>query len=258
MSKSNLTTNKTLDLTFKLLDSFANEGTSMTIADISRFLDVSRVTAQTMVNSLELGHYIEKDPLTGKYSSGYMLFALGKMYLYRYPFLRIAEKYVLSYYDTYDIKINISIIKPDGTTIILLSKDKTLIPNMMMGNLVPANVSASGKVLLSSLAPHVQNEMLNTMTLAKFTDNSICDKPTLKKELDKIKKQGFAEEHEELVLTRSCLAAPIFDISGNVIAAVSFSADTSRIKAEREDLIEKVILLSRTISGELGYQTYSA
>ena len=63
-----INTNATLDKTFALLEAMSREGLSLTVADISRRLGVSRITAQNIVNSLEQAKYIEKDEATAEYT----------------------------------------------------------------------------------------------------------------------------------------------------------------------------------------------
>lgn len=250
--KDNLS-NKALDRTFQLLDAFAIDGLSMNVTEISRFLGVTRITSQAMVNSLEEAHYIEKDPETGRYSFGYKMFALGSRYVHRYPFLLAAEKHVTSYCEQKRIKINVSILKPNGQVIILLSKDISMTPVMSLGKVIPANASASGKVQLAYMDEKRRQTILNNMEYRAFTPSTTTDPAKLKAHLKEIAKQGYAVEIEELVPKQACISAPIFDLSHNIIAAVSFCTNLSRFESEFETLKKDICLLASLISAELGY-----
>ena len=72
-------------------------------------------------------------------------------------------------------------------------------------------------------------------------------------EFEQIRAQGIAFEYEEMMLQRCCLAAPIRDISGQVIASVSFSASKEHIEQEKNTLIENLQLLAKSISSTQGY-----
>ena len=252
--KTTNTTNKALDRAFELLDAFATEGVSMNVSEIARFLNVTRVTAQTLVNSLEKANYIEKDPSNGRYVFGYKMFVYGNKYVYQYPFLHVVEKYVTQFSSEHEIKINVSVLKPHGKLLIILTKDLSLIPNMTAGSLVSAHVSAGGKLLLSLLPEKELTKTLNEMDFLPMTSHTITDKKKLRENFEIILKRGYSSEFEELALRRGCIAAPVFDISGNPIAAISASADIDRIKREEEQLAQDVKFLASQISVELGYQ----
>lgn len=246
-------TNKTIDRTMKLLESFANEGISLNVAEISRFLDVSRVTAQAIVNSLEQANYIERDPESGKYSFGFKMFAIGNRYLYRYPFLHAAQKHVHHLSTEKKLKINVSVLKPNGQLVILLTKDISLVPYMAVGSLVPGNVSASSKIQFAFLPEQKRDEILEKMEYKAMTPQSVTDPAKFRADLDLYREQGYATEMDELVIGRGCIAAPVFDITGSVIAAVSISDHVDRLRREFDSLQQDVIMLAKMISGELGY-----
>ena len=253
MSTNESNSNKALDRSLRLLEIFANDGTSMTVSDISRFLGITRITAQSIVNSLEGVNFIEKDPDSGKYSLGYQMFTLGNKYIYRYPFLHAAEKHVTNFSLENKIKVNVSVLKPEGYLVILLSKDLSLIPIMAIGNLIPVHAGASGKLLLSYLPEEKRTAILDVADFKRFTEFTITDRNVLCQQLENIRQQNYAMEVEELSLQRGCIAAPIFDISGTAIAAVSASCNAERIRNNADSLINGVVSLGRAISSELGY-----
>ena len=246
-------TNKSLDRALHLLDIMANKGSSFNIAEIAKLLSINRATAQSIINSLEQENYVEKDSKTGKYSLGYQMYNLGNMYRHKYPFLLAAEKQIMNYSKTRTIKINVIVLKPDAIALIILCKDISIIPTLVQGQVLPAYASACGKLLLSYLKPDELEKILNEVELKAFTYKTITDKKNLKEQLKQFREKGYAYETDELMLNRSCIAAPILNISGEVIAAVSFSATTAEIEQERKILTTEIISLARSISIELGY-----
>ena len=246
-------TNRAIDRALFLLKIMANNGEVLTVAEICNLLKINRATAQAIVNSLSEENFIEKDIETGKYSLGYNLYNLGSMYRHKYPFLYVAEKHLDQMFLKRHVKINLIVLKHPITAVILLSRDSSLIPKVVFNRILPAHVSAGGKLLMAYADPKLINAELSQITLQKFTTNSIIDKNKLLQEFIKIRSQGYSLEKEELVLTHACVAAPIYNISGKVIASVSFSLDKEQFEAKRETLIEDVKLLGGAISNELGY-----
>lgn len=246
-------TNKALDRALMLIDFLATKGIALNMSEITKFLSVNRATAQSIVNSLEVNNYVEKDPETGKYSLGYQMYHHGNMYRHKYPFLFAAEKHIKNVGDALNLKINVIVLKPHAVGLIILCKDISLIPTMVHGQILPAYASACGKLLLAYLDAEELAQTIDSTELTAFTSNTITDKTALLAQLQEFRAREYAYENEELVMKRACIAAPIRDMSGKVIAAVSFSAPMDRIDRNRAELTEQVIALGKTISSELGY-----
>ena len=249
-------TQQSLDRALDLLDVLAKGNTGgMNISEISKLLGTTRVTASAMVQSLLQRNYIEKDEESGRYRIGYKILELSQNYKYSDPFLYAAEGYVRAAAEKLSLRINVSVLKSPGVAVLLLSKDVSLLPQMVMGYTLPAYASASGKLLMAFADPEadVIERWIGNTKFGPYTANTISNAETLHVELEKIRREGIAFEDQELVLRRCCMAAPIRNLSGRVIASVSFSMSRERFEDEREQLVEELQLLSETISASLGY-----
>ena len=123
-----------------------------------------------------------------------------------------------------------------------------------MGKRAPLHCTALGKVLLAFLPEEERKKILEQKELPRLTDNTITDRNKLEKELSKIQKQGFALDQEENEKDVRCIAAPIRNYQGRVIAAVSISGPAFRIdKKVQNNLKEALIETSTKISKRLGY-----
>lgn len=250
-------TQQSLDRALDLLDVLAKGNTAgMNISEISKLLGTTRVTASAMVQSLLQRNYIEKDEESGRYRIGYKLLELSQNYRYSYPFLYAAEGYVRVAAEKLDLRINVSVLKPPGVAVLLLSKDVSLLPQMVMGYTLPAYASACGKLLMAyaDADAGVVEKWMGGTEFVPYTVNTISNAEALRTELETIRREGIAFEDQELVLRRCCMAAPIRNLSGKVIAAVSFSVSRERFVEEREQLAEELQLLAETISASLGYR----
>ena len=257
-TEKNTGTQQSLDRALDLLDILAkNESNGLNISEISKMLGISRVTASTMVQTLLHRNYIEKDADSTRYRIGYKLLDLSQSYRYSFPFLYAAEGYVRQAAEKLNTRINVSVLKSPGVAVLLISKDVSLIPQMTVGYILPAYASASGKLLLAYADSDMAGKWMDNMDFIHFTENTITDAEALREELHRIRGEGLAYEDQEFVLRRCCIAAPIRNIAGKVIAAVSFSVLKERYDAERDKLIDELRSLSETISASLGYNSIS-
>jgi DNA-binding IclR family transcriptional regulator len=89
-----------------------------------------------------------------------------------------------------------------------------------VGRSFPLHCTAMGKVLLAFLDRDRRKEVLPGK-LESFTHNTITDPTTLDKELKKIRRYGYAIDHEEITRGIMCVAAPVENREGEVVAAIS-------------------------------------
>lgn len=245
---------KNLDRALELLNLLSASAAPMNVMEISKALDVTRTTAYAMLGSLSAKNLVERDPDTGRYCIGYKVLELAESYYHQYPFLYVAEKYIVSMAQKWSMKVNISVLKDPAICLLLASKDPSfLIPRMVIGHIMPAYATASGKVLLAALPPEEQERLLDSINLVPYTQRTITDKDRLLDALGQIRRQGYATELEELMIQRSCVAAPIHNRANQVIAAISFSASSESLAQNHSALVNDIISAGNQISAELGY-----
>ena len=98
-----------------------------------------------------------------------------------------------------------------------------------------------------------RRQILGKKVLLPLTENTITDRRELEKELNKIKEQGFALDREENEKDIRCIAAPIRNYQGKVIAAISISGPAFRIDKNTQNKLKRVLLeASKKISERLG------
>lgn len=114
--------------------------------------------------------------------------------------------------------------------------------------------TALGKVFLAYLPEDRRKEILDKKELLSFIKNTITDKEELEEDLEKVREEDFALDIEENEKDVRCIAAPIRNYQGEVIAAISISSPAYRIDVKKQKhLKESLISISRKVSKRLGY-----
>ncbi|HLW60481.1 MAG TPA: IclR family transcriptional regulator C-terminal domain-containing protein [bacterium] len=122
-----------------------------------------------------------------------------------------------------------------------------------MGRRAPAHCTALGKVLLAHADPQLQTRVL-AGRLKRYTPGTIVDPPTLRRVLQAVRERGYAVDDQEFEEGIRCVAAPVLDYTGRVVAALSVSAPAGRLGPDRDrGLAEVVRAAARRASGELGH-----
>jgi IclR family acetate operon transcriptional repressor len=117
----------------------------------------------------------------------------------------------------------------------------------------PFNCTAVGKVLLAFMPEQEFYRLAGAGAFVRATQNSVTDPIALRAEILKVRESGVAVDREEFALGAACVAAPVQNCEGNVVAAVALSGPARRVEPA-EHVIELVKSCARSISHALGYQ----
>jgi DNA-binding IclR family transcriptional regulator len=120
------------------------------------------------------------------------------------------------------------------------------------GQRMDLHAGAGGKTLLAFSPPEVFAAFIAKDKLQKRTDRTITDKEQLKKELKKIRRNGYAESSGERVIDAGAIAAPVFDSGGELVCALGIAVPISRFtpvnrKAYKELVLEQTQNLSKQL-----------
>jgi DNA-binding IclR family transcriptional regulator len=243
-----------------LLDTMAVQGRAIGIADLSKRVRLHVSTVHRLLATLISRGYVKQDPETGKYALGLRAFLLGEAYRQQMDLRRVVHPALQRLAQTTGETANLVVMDREEAVYL----DKAESPQSVrffsrIGHRAPLYCTAVGKVLLAWLPPGEQEETLGRLTLAPLTRNTITEAEALRQELQRVAAQGYALDREECEEGASCVAVPLRDHSGLVVAALGISAPTVRLtEAKREQLILLLQEEGRGLSQELGYQGTAA
>jgi DNA-binding IclR family transcriptional regulator len=124
-----------------------------------------------------------------------------------------------------------------------------------VGVQAPLYAGAASKVLLAGLSEAELDRYLAETELEAFQQTTITDKEALRRELGRIRTQGFAESKGELFAGGGALAAPIRDFTGNTVAVIDILTPEHRYTPEhRARCIALLIKGVAAVSQRLGYR----
>lgn len=112
------------------------------------------------------------------------------------------------------------------------------------------HTSATGKLFLSYLYKKELKQKMGELELPKLTKNSITTPEAMEKETNIILAQGYAVDNEEYYLGVRCLAAPVFNIHGNIISAVGVTGPSNMV--DFDHLHQIVINAAKNLTQKIG------
>ena len=226
------------------------------LTQISQDLGLNKSTTHSLITTLERMGYVEQDQETSKYSLGLKLFELGQVVHANMDLRNIAMPFLRELAQKFGETVHLAILSKDE--VVYIDKVDTLRSiriGSQIGGRNAAYCTGVGKVLLAGLTDKELGSLLVHMKLEKLTSNTIVDKEELLKHLVSIRKNGFAMDQEEIEVGLTCVAAPIKNHRGKVIASISVSGPSSRMQVDVFDLMTKDVMDTAVqISRRLGYK----
>ena len=250
---------KVLDKALSVLELLLQQSSDMNITEMSEKLGFYPSTTHRLLDTLKYWGYVEQDSHTQKYQLGLKVLELGMTKLHKMDLVREATPYLEELVNQYNETVHLGALEK-GEVMYLAKKESSQTIRMIsyVGKRAPLHCTALGKVLLAYLPEEERRKILEGKQLPRLTERTITDKEELEKNLKQIKKQGFALDNEENEKDVCCMAVPIRNYQGAVIAALSISRPSFRVyKNKQKDLEKALIEISERISKRMGYNSKS-
>ena len=210
------------------------------VTEIAAKTNLNKSTAFGLVTTLTETGLLEQDPVTGRYRLGLELFRLGNCVN------ADTRRLVMPALDalTEELEETVNFVRPEGGDVIYLIKKES--PHSMRictrtGQRLPMYCSAVGKVILALLPEGEQERIIRKFVFEPRTKNTIVTAEELRRELQRIRQDGYATDREELEYGLICVAVPVLDRTGRPVAAISCSGPQIRMTEEKIPQIRRAL-----------------
>jgi IclR family transcriptional regulator, pca regulon regulatory protein len=227
---------------------------ALTLSEVAERTGLARAVVRRFLYTLvELGYVITDGKyfrLTAK------ILDLGYAYLSSFTLPKIAERFLEEV--TLETKESSSASVLDGDEIVYVARVQTrriMSVSLSIGSRLPAFCTSMGRVLLAHLPAETLEKYLKTAKFERFTDKTISDPETLRKELSGVFKQGYALVDQELEIGLRSLAVPVSASGGRAVAAINIGTQAARIS--KSELLQQSLPIlkkaAKNISSCLGH-----
>jgi IclR family acetate operon transcriptional repressor len=244
---------QSLDRALSLLRLVADSDGS-TLTELSQRAGMAPSTAHRLLLTLESQRFVETQQDTGDWVVGVEAFRIGSAFLRRTKIASIGREKMRELMESCGETVNLG-IADDGDTV-FISQVETHEPIRAFfrpGTRNPLHASGIGKALLAYMSPQTVRQILQKKGLAAFTPNTIVDPKKLTAELEAIRSHGWAVDNEEKTPGMRCVAAPVFNVFGEAMAAISISGPTVRMSLDRTgELGPQVLRAADAITRSIG------
>jgi len=239
----------------ELLKAFSEDEVEIGISTLAKRLGVAKSTTHRLAATLVSEGLLEQDRASGKYRLGIALFRLGTMVRRRMNVSEEARPHLFSLRQKTNETVHLAIL--DGTDIMyvyFLESTQAIRMRSDLGLRKPAYCTAEGQAILAFLSPDVVRAVI-AEGLHPRTPQTITNPEKLLRALDAVRQKGCAIEDEESEIGMRCIAAPIRNDAGEVVAAVGVAGPVSRLsKKALTAFMPHVIETAEAISSRIGHR----
>ena len=238
----------------EILDMFERHRSEIGIGEMAQQLGLHRSTTSRLAATLAAAGYLEPTGEPGRYRLSGKLVTLGELVASEGDVRRAAQPYLRDLVSSLGETGHLAVLEDaEAVTVEVVDGWQTVRMHSWVGKRSPAHCSSMGKALLAGLDADEIDARYPGARLEARTGRTITDRDKLKRHLAQVRERGYAVDHEELEPHLCCVAGPVFDRTGTVVASISVSGPDSRIDDESIPAIaEAVRRTAWQISARLG------
>jgi IclR family transcriptional regulator, pca regulon regulatory protein len=231
-----------------VIECFDEEHARMSITDVAQRTGLERATARRCLLTLAHLGYATYD---GKFFElTPRVLNLGHSYLAGTPLPRLIQPFLEELSRATSESTSAAVL--DGTDILYVaraSNRRVMSINLAPGARLPAYCTSMGRTLLAALPRDEAQAILDRSDMVAYTERTKADMASITTELAVVAAQGFAVIDQELELGLCSIAVPLYNTSGQVVAAINIGAQTARAPTSR--MIAHFLPLMRKVQAEV-------
>ncbi|MDR3385473.1 MAG: IclR family transcriptional regulator C-terminal domain-containing protein [Rudaea sp.] len=225
-----------------------------TLTELAEQVGLPLSTAHRLLTTLEQERYVRFDHEGRNWSIGPQAFLTGCTFTKTRSFVGLARPHMRHLMEESSETVNLA-IEDQGEAIYLAQVECRQMMRTFArpGTRVPLHCSAVGKAIMTGMSDRALSKILQQHGMPRLTVKTVTSPAVLRADLERARTLGYAVDDEEHAVGLRCIAAPIFDETGDLVAAVSVSGPMARIGDEQVSQLGMLALqTARRISAEMG------
>jgi DNA-binding IclR family transcriptional regulator len=240
----------------EILETLAQAESGLPLSELAEDTGYPISTAHRLLNTLAERGYVEQEPQTRRYYLGSKILTLQAQVVRHRQLVQRAFPHLNELKRKANGTVNLGVLSgKDAVYLESFVPDSALGFYSPPGTRMPPCCTAMGKLLLAHLDPAAMGQILSSTKLEPHTPHTITSLSELRAELSRIASRGYAVDDQEYAVGVRCVAAPVRDYSGAVIAGVSVTLPAEQLPLDRiEDTAALIVATCRDISRSMGHR----
>jgi DNA-binding IclR family transcriptional regulator len=241
-----------IDRMMSLLGALSRHGAPVNLKQLAAETRLHPSTAHRILSVL-VGNRLVDRVEPGMYRLGFRLLELGNLVKSRISVRQEALPHMQNLHQQLGETINLSVRHDDEVVYVERTSGNSSMMRVVqiIGARAPLHITAVGKIFLAEDGPEKCAEYARRTGLPRYTDHTLTDADALRKELEKVRHQGYAFDNEEAEKGVSCIGAGIYNDEGRLVAGLSVSAPSDRLNKAWATQVHQT---AESISRAIGHQ----
>jgi IclR family acetate operon transcriptional repressor len=225
--------------TLDILDALQESRQGLSLAQLAEAADLPKSSLFRYLATLQARGYVQRDGARGRFMLGRRLLPAQSLRLERLA--RVARSHLQAVRDRFEETVNLGVL--DGTRVgylQILESPRTMRLAARQGDRDPIHSTALGKAIASQLGPQHALRILEAEGMPRLTSRTITDPEDFLRELEDVRRLGFALDHGENEEGGHCVAVPL--PLERIRAAISLSAPAVRLSGEHEESVAAALM----------------
>ncbi len=237
-----------------ILSLFIDEKKPLGITEFSKRLGLAKTTIAGIVSTLEALGFLEKDPFVGKYRLGPQLFQLGMKCATNMDLVNIGRAWMERLCFQFMEPVNLGMLVGDKVTVVMrVEPENRYMVFPQAGSVIPLHSTCIGKMLLAHMDSTKRGLLIAQCRFEKFTEHTITSVTRFLEEIEQVRQTGISLDNQESIMGLAGIGGPVFNHTGQIIAAFAITGNPENIAKRRKDIIEAVRFTSKQVSSQLGF-----
>jgi IclR family acetate operon transcriptional repressor len=247
--------NRSVFKAFAMLKAFHSPDEWLTSSELSRRAGLPPASGYRMIQTLmEIGAVVRG--AGGRYRPGMLLVSLSHNVAISELLHEASQEIMTALAREVEATVQLGLLEGGMVTYVTKSATPTSVPtHSRPGAQLEAYSSGLGKVLLAALPSEQLESFIMEGDLVALTPHTITDRAALRDQLARVRKQGFAIDDRESQADLCCIAVPICDGDGRVVAGISASENATSMTAERRAQLLDALLKAASLLGRKVFHT---
>ncbi|WP_339027386.1 IclR family transcriptional regulator C-terminal domain-containing protein [Bradyrhizobium symbiodeficiens] len=240
---------QSVDRALSILETLAEDDEGYRLSDLAVRTGLSASTVHRLLATLESRRFVQFDRTQSKWHVSSRAFTVGASFARRRNFSAQAIPYLRKLRDLTRETANLAVVDDEFIIVLTRMESREIMRSLtLVGGRVPMVTSGVGKAVLATYSDEDVGAVIRHHGMPRLTERSIVRPSDLFKELEKIRKQGFALDDEEACMGLRCVAAVVYNDCADPLAAISVSGMTGRMTDQRLPEIGQIV---RDVAAEL-------
>ena len=238
-----------VDRALLIIETLAEDDEGYRLSDLAVRTGLSTSTVHRLLATLEKRRFVQFDRDESKWHVGAQCFAVGATFTRRRNFVAQAMPYLRKLRDLTRETANLAVVDDQSIIVLTRMESREIMRSLTkVGGRVAMVASGVGKAVLATYSDKDVNAIICRQGMPRLTEKSIVRPGELFRELEAIRRQGYAVDDEEARMGLRCVAAVVYNDCGESLAAISVSGMTSRLTDDRLPALGRIV---REVAAEL-------